>query len=103
MIKPIADSFYLKCALSVLHLPPTFFFRKRNKNVTQQDGFYQVKLVGNFGDGAIYRIKFNDDLSVKSNEVWAQDPNNLVSTDGMIMDGKGNLYIADFCANYMEW
>ena len=32
LIKPIADSFYLKCALSVIHLPPTFFFRKRNKN-----------------------------------------------------------------------
>ncbi|MDD6799660.1 MAG: phage head-tail adapter protein, partial [Firmicutes bacterium] len=28
-------------------------------------------LVGNFGDGAVYRIKFNDDLSVKSNELWA--------------------------------
>ena len=56
-------------------------------------------LVGNFGDGAVYRIKFNDDLSVKSNELWAQDPDNLVSTDGMIMDENGNLYIADFCAN----
>ena len=43
LIKPIADSFYLKCALSVIHLPPTFFLKKRNKNVTQQDGFYQVK------------------------------------------------------------
>ena len=56
-------------------------------------------LVGNFGDGTVHRIKFNDDLSVKSNEIWARDPNNLVSTDGMIMDDKGNLYIADFCAN----
>ena len=43
LIKPIADRFYLKCALSVIHLPPTFFLKKRNKNVTQQDGFYQVK------------------------------------------------------------
>lgn len=56
-------------------------------------------LVGNFGDGAVHRIRFNDDLSVKSNEIWARDPNNLVSTDGMIMDENGNLYIADFCAN----
>ena len=56
-------------------------------------------LVGNFGDGAVYRIKFNDDLSVKSNEIWAQNADNLVSTDGMIMDEKGNLYIADLCAN----
>ncbi len=56
-------------------------------------------LVGNFGDGAIYRISFHEDLSVKSNELWIQDPERLVSTDGMIMDSDGNLYIADFCAN----
>jgi sugar lactone lactonase YvrE len=56
-------------------------------------------LVGNFGDGAVYRIKFNEDLSVKSKEIWAQDKENLESTDGMIMDKDGNLYIADFCAN----
>lgn len=56
-------------------------------------------LVGNFGDGAVYRIRFHDDLSVKSNTLWAQDAENLVSTDGMIMDPDGNLYIADFCAN----
>lgn len=56
-------------------------------------------LVGNFGDGAVYRVRFYDDLSVKSNELWAKDSNNLVSTDGMVMDGEGNLYIADFCAN----
>ena len=56
-------------------------------------------LVGNFGDGAVYKITFNDDLSVRSNEIWAQDKDNLESTDGMIMDDDGNLYIADFCAN----
>lgn len=56
-------------------------------------------LIGNFGDGAVYKITFNDDLSVKSNEIWAQDKENLESTDGMIMDEDGNLYIADFCAN----
>ena len=56
-------------------------------------------LVGNFGDGAVYKVTFNDDLSVKSNEIWAQDKENLESTDGMIMDEEGNLYIADFCVN----
>jgi sugar lactone lactonase YvrE len=55
--------------------------------------------VGNFGDGAVYRIRFNDDGSVKENTVWAQDAAQLKSTDGMIIDGEGNLYIADFCAN----
>ena len=56
-------------------------------------------LVGNFGDGAVWRIKFNEDGSVKEKFVWAQDPENLMSTDGMIMTPNGNLYIADFCAN----
>ncbi len=56
-------------------------------------------LVGNFGDGAVYKVTFNADGSVKSNEVWAQNPEELESTDGMIMDTDGNLYIADFCAN----
>ncbi len=56
-------------------------------------------LVGNFGDGAVHKVTFNEDMTVKSNEVWAKDPENLESTDGMIMAEDGNLYIADFCAN----
>jgi sugar lactone lactonase YvrE len=55
--------------------------------------------IGNFGDGAVYRITFNDDGSVRENKVWARDPAQLKSTDGMIIDGEGNLFIADFCAN----
>ncbi len=55
--------------------------------------------VGNFGDGAVHRIRFNDDLSVKDNEVWAQNPDQLRSTDGIIRDDEGNLYIADFAGN----
>jgi sugar lactone lactonase YvrE len=56
-------------------------------------------LVGNFGDGAVHRIKFNNDGSVKENKVWAKNPETLQTTDGMIIDEKGNLYIADFFAN----
>jgi sugar lactone lactonase YvrE len=55
--------------------------------------------VGNFGDGAVYKIRFADDGSVKENKVWAQDSGQLKSTDGMIIDAEGNLYIADFCDN----
>jgi sugar lactone lactonase YvrE len=55
--------------------------------------------VGNFGDGAVHKITFNDDGSVRDNKVWAKDPSQLKSTDGMIIDAEGNLYIADFCAN----
>ncbi len=56
-------------------------------------------LVGNFGDGAVWRISFNADGSVKEKYIWAQDKENLTSTDGMILAPNGNLYIADFCAN----
>lgn len=55
--------------------------------------------VGNFGDGAVHKITFNDDGTVKENKVWAKDPAQLTSTDGMIIDAEGNLFIADFCAN----
>ena len=55
--------------------------------------------VGNFGDGAVYRLTFDEKGQVVENAVWARDPDQLVSTDGMIMDEDGNLYIADFCAN----
>ena len=56
-------------------------------------------LVGNFGDGAVWRVKFNEDGSVKEQFVWAQNPEELVSTDGMFMTEDGNLYVADFCVN----
>ena len=55
--------------------------------------------VGNFGDGAVYRLTFNEDGSLKENRVFAQNPKELQSTDGMIFDEEGNLYIADFSAN----
>jgi streptogramin lyase len=31
--------------------------------------------------------------------LWAKDPQQLQSTDGMTFDDQGNLYIADFSAN----
>jgi sugar lactone lactonase YvrE len=55
--------------------------------------------VGNFGDGAVHRITFQDDGAARENVVWAKDPAQLKTTDGMIIDAEGNLYIADFCAN----
>lgn len=56
-------------------------------------------LVGNFGDGAVYKVVMDEDGNVVSNEIWAQDKENLATTDGMIMDADGNLYIADFNVN----
>lgn len=55
--------------------------------------------VGNFGDGAVYKITFNEDGSLKDNQVFARDPQQLQSTDGMFFDEAGNLYVADFSAN----
>jgi sugar lactone lactonase YvrE len=55
--------------------------------------------VGNFGDGAVHKITFQDDGTAKDNTVWAKDPAQLKSTDGMIIDSEGNIYVADFCAN----
>jgi len=55
--------------------------------------------VGNFGDGAVHKITFNDDGTARDNTVWAKDPAQLKSTDGMIIDSEGAIYVADFCAN----
>lgn len=55
--------------------------------------------VGNFGDGAVHKITFNPDGTVKENRVWAKNSAQLQTTDGFIMDEQGNLYIADFSAN----
>lgn len=55
--------------------------------------------VGNFGDGAVHRIDFNSDGSVRENVVWAKDPALLSTTDGMCIDDLGNIYVADFSPN----
>ncbi len=55
--------------------------------------------VGNFGDGAISKITFNEDGSIKDNFIWAQDLSQMQTTDGFTMDDEGNLYVADFSAN----
>lgn len=55
--------------------------------------------VGNFGDGEIRRIRLNEDGSVRDHIAFARDPEQLVSTDGMIFDEKDNCYIADFKVN----
>lgn len=55
--------------------------------------------VGNFGDGEVFRITFNEDGSVKENRSFAKDAENLRSTDGMTIDQYGNIYVADFVVN----
>ena len=41
----------------------------------------------------------NQDGSLKEKSLFAKNPEELKSTDGMVFDENGNLYIADFCAN----
>ena len=56
--------------------------------------------VGNFGDSALHMIKFNEDGTVASNEVWVQDAENMTTTDGIFYDdATGNIYVADFSRN----
>ncbi len=56
-------------------------------------------MVGNFGDGEIYRITFDDKGDVLESRPAFRNPEELCSTDGMCYDPEGNLYIADFSAN----
>ncbi len=55
--------------------------------------------VGNFGDGAIHKLTFHKDGSLKDSYVWAKDNENLMTTDGMCIDDAGNIYVADFNPN----
>lgn len=55
--------------------------------------------IGNFGDGAVWRIRLNEKGTMESRELFAKDPDNLQVTDGMVFDDDGNLYIADFSSN----
>ncbi|WP_373213221.1 SMP-30/gluconolactonase/LRE family protein [Ruminococcus sp. 5_1_39BFAA] len=56
--------------------------------------------VGNFGDGEVWKIRLDENGDMIDKEVYARNPDELVSTDGMIMDeATGNLYIADFNNN----
>ncbi len=56
-------------------------------------------IIGNFGDGSIHRLTLDDHGDLVSNELWCQDPKNLLTTDGMTIDPYGNIYVADFSAN----
>ena len=55
--------------------------------------------VGNFGDGEVFKITFNEDGSIKENRSFAKDPAKMRSTDGMSIDEHGNIYVADFVVN----
>ena len=56
--------------------------------------------IGNFGDGEVWKVTLDEKGDFVSKELYAKDPEELVSTDGMILDREtGNLYIADFSNN----
>lgn len=56
--------------------------------------------VGNFGDGEVWKICLDENGDMAEKELYAKNEEELVSTDGMILDeDTGNLYIADFNNN----
>lgn len=56
--------------------------------------------VGNYGDGEVWKIRLDENGDILEEEVYAKNPAELNSTDGIIFDeNTGNLYIADFNAN----
>lgn len=54
---------------------------------------------GNFGDGSVHKITLDNSGNVTDSRIWAQDTTQLRTTDGMCLDEKGNIWVADFSAN----
>ena len=54
--------------------------------------------VGNFGDGTLHKVTFDENGAVKTNEVFAKSPN-MRTIDGICMDAQDNIYVADFSEN----
>ena len=56
--------------------------------------------IGNFGDGEVEKLVLDENGDCVERSLYGKDPEELNSTDGMIMDeNTGILYIADFCRN----
>jgi len=55
--------------------------------------------VGNFGDGAVHKITFDEKGNAKENFVFAKNESQLRTTDGIVKDADDNLYVADFSDN----
>lgn len=56
--------------------------------------------IGNYGDGEVWKIRLDDSGDLLDQELYAKNPEELGSTDGMILDeNTGNIYIADFNRN----
>ena len=55
---------------------------------------------GNFGDASIIKVVFDENDNVSDISVWAQNPEQMKSVDGICFDrNSGNMYVADFSAN----
>lgn len=85
---------------------PNLFVSFETKNPEDQYGVDGIVFdqegnlyIGNFGDGEVFKIQFDEEGNINSNELFAKDPENLRSTDGMIADENGNIYVADFVVN----
>jgi sugar lactone lactonase YvrE len=54
--------------------------------------------LGNFGDGTLHKVTFDEDGGVASSELFARSPD-MQTTDGICVDREDNIYVADFSAN----
>jgi len=54
--------------------------------------------VGNFGDGSIHKITFDEAGNVKGNSIFAKS-DCMRTTDGICIDKDDNIYVADFSEN----
>ena len=57
-------------------------------------------LVGDFGDGTIYKLILDEESKVIKSSVYAELPDST-GIDGMVMDSSGNLYVAGFSQNQL--
>lgn len=85
---------------------PNLFISFETKNPADQYGVDGIVFdqegnlyVGNFGDGEVFKIQFDENGNIQSNVLFAKDPEKLRSTDGMTVDQNGNIYVADFVVN----
>ncbi|MHC4202430.1 MAG: SMP-30/gluconolactonase/LRE family protein [Planctomycetota bacterium] len=84
---------------------PNLLFTIETKNMDCQYGLDGIVFdkagnlyVGNFGDGTIHKITFDEARNVTSNTILAKSCC-MRTTDGICIDEGGNIYVADFSEN----
>ena len=84
---------------------PNLIFTVQTQNPKRQFGLDGLVfdnsgnlLIGDFGDGIIYKLKISEYGAVESQEIYVSLPDST-GIDGMAMDDDGNLFVAGFSQN----